>query len=257
MNSDNSNPYQSPAQVAAGSVQKKSSSAGAVKHPYQSASGLATFTMVMLGIGIAIDVLSAGSSYMQIQLLERAQRGDPYTQEEADANDIREGIVGLTSLGCYVVTAVGFLMWFYRVHRNLPALGATNLDYSPGWAVGSFFVPFLNLFRPYQVMSEVWKHSRVGPESGATALVGLWWGAWIINGVAGQVSFRLGLNAESLGDLIASTWMDLGLCLISPIAALLAINVVRTITRMQDERHENMAAKTAHAQMTGSRAFYN
>ena len=44
------------------------------------------------------------------------------------------------------------------------ALGANNLKYTPKWAVGCFFVPFLNLVMPYQVVREIWKASNGGSE---------------------------------------------------------------------------------------------
>src|SRR5664279_2860174 len=50
----------------------------------------------------------------------------------------------------YVAGSVCFSMWFHRAYRNLPTLVNGQLLTTPGWAVGSFFIPFLNLFRPYQ-----------------------------------------------------------------------------------------------------------
>ncbi|HMA36213.1 MAG TPA: DUF4328 domain-containing protein [Chloroflexia bacterium] len=63
------------------------------------------------------------------------------------------GAVGLAA-------GVLFLIWIYRAHRNLPALGAACLKYSPGWAVGGFFVPFVSLVLPFRVMAEIWKASQ-------------------------------------------------------------------------------------------------
>ena len=34
-----------------------------------------------------------------------------------------------------VAGAVAFILWFYRVHRNLRPLGKHDLEYSPGWAI--------------------------------------------------------------------------------------------------------------------------
>jgi Domain of unknown function (DUF4328) len=36
----------------------------------------------------------------------------------------------------FVLTGIVFLMWIHRAYSNLPALGARNLETSPGWAVG-------------------------------------------------------------------------------------------------------------------------
>src|SRR5438093_12382214 len=59
----------------------------------------------------------------------------------------------------FIPGAFGFLTWLQRAYRNLPALHATELRYTPGWAVGSWFIPLVNLFAPHQVVSELWKAS--------------------------------------------------------------------------------------------------
>lgn len=42
--------------------------------------------------------------------------------------------------------------WIYVAHKNLPALGAENLRFRPGLAVGSFFIPIYNLWGPFQAV---------------------------------------------------------------------------------------------------------
>ena len=78
---------------------------------------------------------------------------------EGDPNDSRRRLIGSFQIWLFLGTSVAFLFWFHRVQKNLPALGGRELKYTPGWAVGGFFVPFLNLVRPIQVMREVWHGS--------------------------------------------------------------------------------------------------
>ena len=58
-----------------------------------------------------------------------------------------------------VYLMVGFLVWLHRAWTNLLALGREPLPYSPGWAVGAWLVPFLNLVRPKRMMDIVWRGS--------------------------------------------------------------------------------------------------
>ena len=58
---------------------------------------------------------------------------------EATASDNRQAAIGSIYLVLFVLTAILFLMWIHRAHRNLPSLGSSSLKYSPGWAVGGFF----------------------------------------------------------------------------------------------------------------------
>jgi hypothetical protein len=157
-----------------------------------------------------------------------------------DANDIREQMLGLLQLGWQLVTIVTFLMWFHRVHRNLPSLGARYLKYSPGWAVGSFFVPILNLFRPYQIMVEVWENSQLESPSSSSP-VGWWWAFWIAMNIVGQFSFRIMALAEDLQTFVLGTWLQIIVLAISLPAAILAIQVIRAITANQDLRDAALA----------------
>jgi hypothetical protein len=60
--------------------------------------------------------------------------------------------------------AIGFvaiilmLYWFYKASKNIRAFGATGVA-SPVMAVVWWFVPFLNLWKPYQVARNIWKAS--------------------------------------------------------------------------------------------------
>lgn len=55
----------------------------------------------------------------------------------------------------YLASAIIVGMWIYRAHANLLAAGYHDLEFTPGWSVGWFFVPFANLFKPFQAMREL------------------------------------------------------------------------------------------------------
>lgn len=113
---------------------------GGSKHPFVSGHSRALWVMVLLSIVTLIDVLSVIFDFSQIQLLSRVQAGIPVTEAEAIANDSRQATMGFIYLVAFIVTGIAFCFWIHRSHRNLPALGARNLKYSPAWAVGGFFL---------------------------------------------------------------------------------------------------------------------
>jgi|ERR1041384_7398526 Domain of unknown function (DUF4328) len=65
---------------------------------------------------------------------------------------IIDGIIGFVAL-------ILMLYWFYRASKNVRAFGATGIA-SPVMAVVWWFVPFLNLWKPYQVTRNLWKASN-------------------------------------------------------------------------------------------------
>jgi hypothetical protein len=82
-------------------------------------------------------------------------------------------------------TLVPSMMWVHRSVRNLPALGAMSPRFSPSEAVWSFFIPFVNFVRPYQVMAMIWRESQPAlvredgvPERRKASIVKWWWGVY-------------------------------------------------------------------------------
>ena len=75
------------------------------------------------------------------------------------------------------------LRWVYRVSSNAWQFAAGNsLRYTPGAAVGSFFIPLLNLWRPYRVMCEIWQVSHTAVPSHAVRglwLLRCWWALFL------------------------------------------------------------------------------
>lgn len=194
--------------------------------------GLTRFLLVMLWISLACEVVRIGSDAMQLSLL-----GSTYTVEEGTANDARQSVVATVWMVIYFATSIPFLMWIHRINVNCRGFGAQGMMMSPGWAVGSFFVPILNLFRPYQAMKQVWQVSQ-DPENWysqkASGLLGLWWGLWLLSCVMGQVSFRLSLHADTVEALVGTTGLSIAEAGVSIVLTLTAIQLVRRIFRMQE-----------------------
>jgi hypothetical protein len=140
----------------------------------------------------------------------------------------------------YIATIVVFLMWMYRSYENLPSFGVPRRDlkYSSGWAVGSFFVPFVSLVVPYRAMKELWSKSVPGPgrifgDPSAPGFFPLWWAVWLISNMANQVLLRMELRGELSTELSSILGFVSGL--LDILAAVLALMVVREIAQQQTQ----------------------
>lgn len=155
------------------------------------------------------------------------------------------GLVALFGILLRLLLIVFFLIWLHQVFKNLPALGARNLEFSPGWAVGWWFVPFANLVKPYQVMSELWNASDsdfdpelfLSNQIGTPSIIGWWWGLFIVGNIIGRISDSLA-NANLSYSLIALMIY----CVLQIAAAYLILTIVRRITREQDLRFQKLGA---------------
>ena len=108
---------------------------------------------------LLVDLVAVWSSQAEYNLLERIDAGELVTDTEANRNDNRQAVVGVSQFALYVACIVFFIAWFRQAYRNIEALGAASLRHSHGWAIGSWFVPFLNLVRPKQIANDVWRGS--------------------------------------------------------------------------------------------------
>jgi hypothetical protein len=201
---------------------------------------LTRFTNVlvwMLRIGAALALLNLWSSWLQLDLLSRT-----FTPAEGAANDQREQMVNAAASLLMLATFFVFGRWIVLAHRNLPAMGAQRLEMRPGWAVGWFFIPIANLWKPYQAMRSLWRssHSVYRPElQESTWVLPTWWTLWLISSFLGNASMRLQLSARSLSDYTALTGVAIAEAIVRIVLCLVAAVLVARTWRAQAMQHDN------------------
>jgi hypothetical protein len=135
-------------------------------------------------------------------------------------------------LAAFVLTAIVFLVFFHRAYSNLATLAPAERRYTPGWAVGSWFIPILSLFRPKQIANDIWRGSdgsRVPP------VFHWWWAFWLVGGIA-----YFGYDKEQVTVSEAKTvaFVQAAGETLLVAAALCAAAMVRLIARRQRLRAE-------------------
>ena len=174
--------------------------------------------------------------------------------------------IGAVQAAWFLVTAGLWLAWFRRAYLNLPALGARRLRFRPWWAVGAWLVPVFSLFRPKQVLNDIWRASDPGlpPEQGDTwrrrpvaELLGWWWLSFLASVLVRSITTEavhaaadlmlLGLLPEQFERFEPSAGMQVLADLLTVLCGLLALRVVRRTTARQQERATRLAATGAIA----------
>ena len=152
---------------------------------------------------------------------------------------LSDGATGVAALGLIVAfLGSGFLIlkWVYRTNANAHAF-ASDMNVSPGWNVGWFFIPFANLIKPFQGVRETWQvsHGDGGHWSDRPVPVFLrwWWACWLAMSLLDNLSFRLSLRGDSLGDLMVVSAIDVVSSAIGVPLGLLVIALVRRLTAAQ------------------------
>jgi hypothetical protein len=240
-NDMDSNPYAPPKSNVV-----KASEEG-TEYEFRDLSKLSRNLSILLLIGLVGEILTLTSAGMQLSLLTRAS----YTEEEAFANDARERLVSGMVMLLYWVTAIVYARWLFLAHRNLPALGAENLRFRPGWALGWFFIPLANLWKPCQAMSDLMRASKDPRHwhlDETPPLVISWWILWLVVSNGGNAVLRMTLRSDSLETLRLATTMEIVLTVLSIPLYLLARQIVVRVWRDQSQtvqtRYDEAAAAT-------------
>ncbi|MBN8650283.1 MAG: DUF4328 domain-containing protein [Cytophagales bacterium] len=201
--------------------------------------------ILLIWIVLALEILAILSGYLLYDLIQTAINGGEISEESANSNDLREQVIAILYLIAYVISVVTFILWFRRAYFNLH-LKVKHLSHPEGWAAGSWFVPFTNLYRPYKIMKELYQETKallVKKEiffkgDLATSTLGWWWAFWLLNSFAGQIVFRYSLNAESLEELNTTTVLSIFSNIIGIPLALLAIKVIKDYANVESLLHE-------------------
>ncbi|HEX5335444.1 MAG TPA: DUF4328 domain-containing protein [Propionicimonas sp.] len=101
------------------------------------------------------------------------------------------------SFGPAGLTAITGVLWLAWQHRLAAAVPRRTLRRSPGWHVGSWFIPVASLWFPFQNMADLHRAVTPGPGGERTPpAYRLWWGTWVAGTVAQWMS-RAALQGET------------------------------------------------------------
>ena len=214
------------------------------KFRFSDARTLALWSRIALYLCALFALFAAASSWAHRGLLQDIQSGTVTVVESEedlnvrDVSEIREVLITVVRAFAFVATAVLTLTWTYRTNANLRAMTNKPLEFTPGWAVGWYFVPIAALWKPYQMMKELWLQSAEDPEDPASTpwYLIVWWLSYNSMVLVGRASSRMFARAETPEAEIDAQTVDLVACLLAVPAALLFARLIQRIQEMHDAR---------------------
>ena len=96
-----------------------------------------------------------------------------------DASLHRSGLISMIFVYLMTLTTVLFLVWLARSRRTAQELSPEAAVPSPGWTIGAWFIPVVNLVAPRRIVLDIGRAGSASWEKRDTALVNLWWAAWV------------------------------------------------------------------------------
>ena len=211
-----------------------------------------TAIAVFWGI-VGISFVGGISCLFEYELLGRIADGGDYTQQEAEWNDMRQGIIALAQTCISIASIVVFLNWFRRAYGNLHRVGNLQLAHEETWTIWGFVIPIISLWYPFKIMKEVWLKTQfatkwLNPDYRVdrdTSYVGLWWAAYLVSNFAGQISFRFALRAEEIGEIQNATMATIVSDLVDVPAALVTLFLIKKVSEKEKALYREMGSRPA------------
>jgi hypothetical protein len=172
-----------------------------------------TFIWIVLGLQIVTTI----SNYFLCLLYKGVAEGELITPEIANATNFRQGIILIFYSILFILSIVFFIRWFRRAYYN-QEIKFNSMATSNGWASGAWFVPIINLFKPYQMMHEMYLNAEnyllekrlIEAKKSRKQMIGWWWGFWIGSIVIDRFLNIYGVNATEINELINATLFSVG-----------------------------------------------
>ena len=198
---------------------------------------MAVVVQLALAVVIAISGWVAVLSVRGVLIVQRIQYGDYDAADEAQQLMRDLSVTPVIYVIAYVVAGALFITWLSQLRRS-DRVAAEAMRYGPGWAIGGWLIPIVNFFRPYQVMTDVWRGMARPPvahqastQPPTPALVRWWWGAFLAAGIGSRVmSATLSTLPETLNTARTAFNTEIVVDVANIVAAVLAILVVRAFT---------------------------
>ena len=200
---------------------------------YEPLQGRQRAVVAVFALIVLVDLVAVWSSIAELNLVDRIESGALVEDSEIDANDARQGSMGLVQLALYIAGAVVFIRWLRAAYRNADVVAPGLRRYGHGWAIGGWFVPILAAWRPKQILNDVWRAGSASPSADERPPVLLlaWWLSWLAGTLLSQAAGRAGVSQDSLDELrtvdilyiVSDSW--------DAVVALMAVAVVLHITR--------------------------
>lgn len=107
-----------------------------------------------------------------------------------DTSSHESGFVSMVFVYLMTLAIVLFLVWLARSRRNAQELSPEVSLPSRSWTIGAWFIPGVNFVVPRRFVLDIGRASAEWEQKRDTALVNLWWGAWITHSVVLLVAVR-------------------------------------------------------------------
>jgi hypothetical protein len=221
-------------------------------HEYKPLEILTNILIILLSAAILFSVVNIYSDIKDISFLSNNLESDGVLYyDDSSVEYFLISISQLLYIIVFFISLIIYFIWIRQAYRNLYSLQLKPTEYSSAWAIGAYFVPFLNLVRPYTMMKEIWFGSQPiedGTSShisekhfglSSSGFLKLWWAVVLIDQFVNIRSLRFGMKAESYQQILVSYWMDIISGVTGIVVLIILLYLIQTVNEWQSEKYES------------------
>ena len=206
---------------------------------------LAVIALVLMALLCAAQI---GFGFAELRVADQVIADKPVSDADLTAIDDRNLAMLPIGIVLWIFAGFAFIRWLHGAYRNVDVVAPAERRYSHGWAIGAWFVPILNLWRPKQIVNDVWRAGgRDVRDAQPGGLLLSWWLLWTVADVALRIAGNNYGAADTPEEWRTGTMIFLVADSMSLIAAFLAVMVVRSTTDRLDGRAAAMPAPPPEA----------
>ena len=203
---------------------------------YRSLDGLTTALTWLLGAAIVSALALAIACANRLSKLNAFEDNGALSaaSDYDDADDVVSAVASILAVITLTIFVV-FIVYLYRASKNTELWDTAPRTWTPGWAIGGWFIPIANFVIPALVVSDSWRRTPEpppNPEYGrhnSTGIIWLWWVPFVI----GYVGSRLDIDPDTFSAARSQDWINIVASIVLAASAVPLIAIVRTLARRQ------------------------
>ena len=191
-------------------------------------SRLTAVKLVFVAFAVVALTATAADAY-ELLLIERAKRSEELIEPAFDVWTLQHRI-GIAQFVLYLAAA---LVWTRLIGGAYRGLDAGSRRFRPDAAVSAWFVPVLNLWRPKEIVNDIWRAGGTEPSDLLTA----WWLLFLATGwLPWSVMHFMLPGAEVWAVVHLAEAVGAGFAISVAVALIERVEAARALRRSERER---------------------
>ncbi len=226
---------------------------------------------IALAIDVAVTVIDIGSGVWAIGAMKDIESGvrtgDPSLASSIDFWASFSGIMILTAIG----VGLGLVKWLKSCYQfSKESLHATGFK-QEGWTIAGWIIPIFFLFKPYQVINEIYRAGSPTYNGGddwkkgsGSSLILMWWVFWVVTHlimwILGKEMFKKALHHDAdftIPQIIGMYEVQAWICVTSIVVAGLWFVVANHLTQRLVDRSSRYALKPSTSASTKTAPIFS